>query len=241
MSSQNTMGRRRFLVVSSTGALATAVLGPQLFGNTLIGATPRRIAVGYAPLEEKSAVMAASSVGTADGAFISRGARVLVSGASGLASEPRGRRAVELVAHYSYFDGAERKTTPFHAWAGSRSTGVQGSPAAFTFPVDEVQKISFTVSAETGAPAGAASRRDALTIDSTERVDLPLVLSLQREPGSFELVRGFYVVVPIFEGDSDPRWSSYSLSQREGRWTLVDGEERVAPFEHFVLRIDYAA
>lgn len=240
MSNRQTMGRRQFLVVSSTGAVATAVLGPKLFANALT-TSPRHLAVGYAPLEADVAVAAASSINSVDGGFIGRGARIVVSGASGAAAEPRGRRGVELLAHYSYFDGAERKTTPFRAWGCSRVTGCQGSPTAFTFPVDEVQKISFTVSAESGAPAKSIHRRDALTLDTTEKTELPLSLSLQDEAGSHRLVRGFYVVVPMFDGDSQPRWSSYVLREMEGRWTLVDAAGSVASFEHFVLRIDYAS
>jgi hypothetical protein len=240
MSNRQTMGRRQFLVVSSTGAVATAVLGPKLFANALT-TSPRHLAVGYAPLEADAAVAAASTINSVDGGFIGRGARIVVSGASGTSAEPRGRRGVELLAHYSYFDGAERKTTPFHAWGCSRVTGCQGSPTSFTFPVDEVQKISFTVSAESGAPAKSIQRREALALDTTQRTELPLSLSLQDEAGSHRLVRGFYIVVPMFDGDSQPRWSSYVLREVEGRWTLVDSSGSVASFEHFVLRIDYAS
>jgi hypothetical protein len=242
MSDANTIGRRQFLVYSSTGALATAVLGPKLFADVLNSA-PRRLAVGYAAFGENAAVSSASSLTTVDGGFIGRGARISVSGSSGAGQNPRSRRTVELLAHYSYLDGAERKTTPFRAWGCSRVTGCQGSPTSFLFPVDEVQKISFTVSAESGTPsaaaAGPATRREALVPEGTKSTELPVVLSLQGEAGTFKLARGFYVVVPIFEGDSDPRWSAYSMRQVEGRWSLVDGAGAVAPFEHFVLRIDY--
>lgn len=183
---------------------------------------------------------AASHIPAADGGFIGRGARITASGASGASAEPRARRAVELLTHFSYFDGAERRSTPFRAWGCSRLTGCQGNSVSFTVPVDDVQKISFTVGAETGAPEGAASRRDAIVGAVTESTALPLTLSVQDEPSALRLARGFYVVVPMFEGDAEPSWSAWTLRIVEGRWTLVDGNGAAAPFEHFVLRIDYA-
>ena len=49
------------------------------------------------------------------------------------------------------------------------------------------------------------------------------------------------VVVPMFPGDSDPRWSAWTIRTVEGRFALVDATGEVAPFEHLVLRVDYAA
>jgi hypothetical protein len=239
MSNRQLIGRRQFLIFSSTCAVAAATMGPRLFGGELT-TQPKRLAVGFAAFEENAAVVAASSIPAGDGGFIGRGARIVASGASGASADPRARRAVELLAHYSYLDGAERRSTPFRAWACNRVTGCQGNSVGFTVPVDEVQKIVFTVGVETGAPEGSASRRAALTIDATESTPLPLVLTLQDEPGAVKLTRGFYVIVPMFDGDSDPRWGAWTLRIVEGRWSLVDGEGNTAPFEHFVLRVDYA-
>lgn len=239
MSNRYIMGRRQFLRVSTASAVATAVLGPKLFAAERAGA-PRRLAVGYASFDEPR-LASAAYISSADGGFIGRGARVTVNRASGLARSPLERRGVELRAHFSYFDGAERKSTPFTAWGSSRASGAQGSGAAFTYPVDEVQKISFTLHAESGAPAGAATRRDAMAGDATVATELPLVLSLQNEAGSLKLARGFYVVVPLFENDAEPNWSAFTMGEYEGRRALLDADGKVAPFEHLVLAIDYAA
>jgi hypothetical protein len=241
MSNRQLMGRREFLVLSSTCAVAAATVGPKLFAGET--ATPNRLAVGFKSFDREFAV-AASEIPAGDGAFIGRGARVTASGASGASADPRGRRAVELVAHFSYFDGADRKTAPFSAWGCSRVTGCQGVPVGFTVPVDEVQKIVLSVGVERGAPAAQTStRRTALGIGAadTQAPALPLVLTLQNEEGAFRLARGYYVVVPMFAGESDPRWSSWTVRAVDGRFALVDGEGNVAPFEHIVLRVDYAA
>jgi hypothetical protein len=239
MPNRQLIGRRQFLIVSSTCAVAAATVGPKLFASER-ASQPKRLAVGFATLEEP-AVFDAARVPAGDGRFIGRGARIVASGASGASADPRLRRGVELLAHYSYFEGAERLSTPFVAWACSRATGCQGNGVGFTVPVDDVQKIVFTIGVETGRPAGAASRRDTFSLEATESVPLPLTLSLQNEPGSVKLARGYYVVVPMFENDSDPRWSAWQLGTAGGRRALVDGDGNVAPFEHFVLKVDYAS
>ena len=239
MSNRHLIGRRKFLLVSSTCAVAAATVGPKLFagGNA---SSPKRLAVGFATLDEPTVVDARRGP-AADGEFIGRGARIVASGASGASGDFRQRRAVEMLAHYPYFDGAELVSVPFVAWAGSRNTGCQGNGVGFNVPVDVVRKIDFTLGIETGAPSGSPSRRDALTLGTTERVPLDLTLSLQNEPGAVTLARGHYVVVPMFERDSDPRWSAWQLGTVGGRRALVDAEGNAAPFEHFVLRVDYAS
>jgi hypothetical protein len=232
------MGRREFLVLSSTVAAATAAVGPKLFAAETVA--PKRLAVGYVPSDDGASVVAASSIPAGDGRFIGTGARVTVSGASGAATDPRHRRAVDLLVNYSYWDGATRKEAPFRAWAcsGSGTTACQGSPVKFTVPVDEVQKISFSVGVERAGHALRPGRDEgpAELGDGT----LPVTLSMLSDPASIKLVRGFYVIVPLFDGDAEPRWSAYTLQQREGRWALHDRDGNVAPFEHFVLRVDYA-
>lgn len=239
MSNRHLIGRRQFVMLSSTCAVAAATMGPKLFARE-IARQPKRLAVGFATFEENTAVFSAAGIPAGDGGFIGRGARIVASGASGASADPRERRAVDLVAHYSYLDGAERRVAPFRAWGCSRTTGCQGNSVGFNVPVDDVQKIQFTVGLETGTPEGSSSRRSALALDVIESTPLPLTLSLQDEQGSLKLARGFYVIVPMFDGDSEPRWSAWSLRTVGGRWTLVDGEGNSAPFEHFVLRVDYA-
>ena len=238
MSDQSGIGRREFLVLSATGALATATFGPKLFAG--VTAVPKRLAVGYAPSDDGAALVPASSIPSGDGAFIRHGARIAVSGASGVANDPRQRRAVDLLVNYSYWDGAQRKEAPFRAWACSRATGCQGNPVKFTVPVDEVQKISFSVGVERGEVA-VAKRSDGGAPPIAGDDALPVTLSLLSDPSSLKLVRGFYVIVPLFDDDSEPRWSAYTLDRRDGRWALHDRDGNVAPFEHFVLQINYAA
>lgn len=234
------IGRRQFLIGSSACAVAAAVVGPKLFAGEA-GAPPRRLAVGFAPIDEATDVMAAAAIPAADGGFIGRGARISASGSSGASADPIARRAVELVAHYSYFDGAERREAPFRAWGCSRHSGAQGSPISFTVPVDEQQRIAFSVETERGVPAGgAATRRDSLFSKTTESATLPVTLSLQNEPNAFKLARGTYVIVPLFDGDSEPDWRGFELRARNGRVALHDRAGDVAPFDHFVLRVDYA-
>jgi hypothetical protein len=236
MPSRQLIGRRHFLKVTSTCAVVAATVGPELFAGVTV-TQPKRLAVGFVPFEENAPAVDARSIPAGDGRFIGRGARIVASGASGASDVPRDRRAVELIAHYSYLDGAERRTAPYVAWACSRVTGCQGNGVGFTVPVDEVQKLVFTVGIETGPPRGAASRREALLIDATESTPLPLTLSLQNEPGTIRLTRGYYVIVPMFEQDAEPRWPAWQL---DGSRTLLDRNGKPAPFEYFVLKIDYA-
>ncbi|MEO8379805.1 MAG: hypothetical protein ABI779_09095 [Acidobacteriota bacterium] len=233
------MGRRQFLAVSSTFAIAAAV-APKLFGAEIL--TPlKRLAVGFARFDEDATLIAAAGIPAGDGAFIGRGARITASGASGASVDPRQRRGVELLTHYSYLDGAERREAPFTAWACSRSTGCQGNSVGFNVPVDEVQRLRFSVIVESGADAAPkTSRRRAIGGAPVQSQDMPVTLSLLSEPGAIKLVRGFYVIVPLFENDSEPRWSAFQVRRVDGRLALVDAGGNAAPFEHFVLRIDYA-
>lgn len=235
-SNRHHIGRRQFLIYSSTAAVAAATAGPRLLAAEV--ALPKRLAVGYAAFQDNAVLTPAAAIPSGDGAFIGRGARITVSGASGASAVPRERRAVELLAHYSYFDGAERRVAPFVAWASSRVTGCQGNGVGFTVPVDEVQKIVFTLGVASQPTMFSKRRAAARGSDSTA---IPFTLSLQNEEGAVRLVRGNYVIVPLFDGDSDPRWSQWTVRVVDGRRTLVDVDGRTAPFEHFVLGVDYAA
>lgn len=230
------IGRRQFLIYSSTAAVAAATAGPRLLAAE--SALPRRLAVGYAPFSDNTVLISAAAIPASDGTFIGRGARITASGASGASTVPRERRAVELIAHYSYFDGAQRRVAPFVVWASSRVTGCQGNGVGFTVPVDEVQKIVFTVGVASQPSVFSKRRAAARGSDSTA---IPLTLSLQNEEGALRLARGNYAIVPLFDGDADPRWSQWTVRVVDGRRSLVDVAGRTAPFEHFVLGVDYAA
>jgi len=229
------VGRRQFIATSAMAVAATA-LSPKLFAGEATSIA-RRVAVGYAPIDDAAAVIAAASIPAGDGGFIGRGARISVSGVSGASEDPKSRRTVELLVNYSYLDGSVRREAPFRAWACSRATGCQGNPVNFTVPVDEVQRISFSVVVERADQPTAASpmgRRE------PAEEPLPLALTLMSGAGTLKLVRGFYVLVPLFGNEREPAWPLYHLAQLEGRWSLHNQFENPAPFEHFVLRIDYA-
>ena len=232
------VGRRQFLVTSSA-ALAVAAVVPKLFAGEIVAA--KRLAVGFARFDDAAPVMAAASIPAADGAFIGRGARLSISGVSGVPADPRARRVVELLVNYSYLDGAERREAPYRAWACNRQTACQGAPVSFNVPVDEVQKISISVGVENGnrQPGAPVSRRRVAAESAARDEGFPVALTLLSGDG-VKLVRGFYVIVPMSDGDSEPRWTHYHLEQAEGRWALHDDNKQLAPFEHFVLRIDYA-
>jgi hypothetical protein len=234
------IGRRDFLVLSSACALATAAVGPKLFAGETVPA--KRLAIGFARFEHAAAVMAAASIPAGEGAFIGRGARVSLSGVSGAPADPRARRAVELLVHYSYLAGAERRDAPFRAWACSRDTGCQGNGVNFTVPVDEMQKITFSVLVERGnrRPGTPLTLRGAAAgADTRDDEGLPVALTLLSGKG-FKLVRGYYIIVPLFDDDGEPNWPAYHLEQLDGRWALHDRSGEPVNFEHFVLRIDYA-
>ncbi len=232
------IGRREFLLLSSTCALA-AVVGTKVFGAEAVS-QPARVAVGFAPFDEGAIVSAASDVLAPDGGFISRGARVSISGASGAFGDPAVRRMVGLKAQYSYFEGAQESVAPFHAWGCSRATGCQGSPVSFTVPVDVTQKLSFRVVVETGSPAGSPTSRRRAIGGGAVTEELELELSL-RSDAPFKLDRGYYVLVPLIDGESLPQWSRFELRSVGGRWALHDHDGNAVSFEHFVLRIDYAS
>jgi len=234
------MGRRQFLVVSSTCAVAAAV-APRLFGGEP-AVRPKRLAVGFARFEESSTLIPASGIPAGDGAFIGQGARITASGASGAAADPRLRRGVELLAHFSYLEGATLRDAPFRAWACNRDTGCQGNTVGFNVPVDEQQSIRFSVVVESGAakPVSRTSRRRAIGGNPMQSEEMSVRLTLLSEPGAIKLVRGHYVIVPLFEHDSEPRWSNWRVQRVDGRMALVDGNDTAASFEHFVLGVDYA-
>lgn len=231
-------GRRNFLKLSSV-AIATAAVAPRVFAGAVAGEQPNGVAVGFVALDRTdSPLVSANSIPSSDGAFIGRGARVSVLSAGQAA---KGRRVAELCAVYSYFDGASLQQAPFCAGAMGRAAGAKLKVGNFEVPVDLSQKLSFTVTGERAVAApGVATARFNRTEDTTvEKSVLPVTFALANEAGAFALARGFYVIAPMYAGDDQPRWSSYSLRQDGGSWSLVGRDGEPAPFEHFVIRIDY--
>lgn len=241
MSSRHLVGRRQFLIASSTAFAAAATLGPQVLAASA-APKPTRLAVGFAHTDRPSEVIAATSIFATDGGFIGSDARVTVSGASGTAKDSHSRRVVDLQVHHSYFDGARQRVAPFIAWGSSRMTGDQGQSVSFTVPIADTQSLIMTVSAEAGpAPGSATSRRRAVGAAggaTSAATSLPLVFGLSHD-APLKLTRGFFVVVPLFAEEAEPNWSEYRLERVRGRWALV-GWNEVASFEHLVLQIDHA-
>jgi hypothetical protein len=232
------VGRRQFLVTASTSAVAAAVLGPHVFAAKAAPAPIRRLAVGIAREGGPMALASASSIPSSDGMFISTGARVMLTGASGAPETPAKRRMVQLLTNFTYFQGAAEKSAPFHSWGASRITGEQGPPTRFTVPVDAPQSISLTVVVESGDSATDGPQRK--TGGSTVLTALPLLLSVRNAPSALPLVRGSYVVVPLFDAETEPDWTRYEISMVNGHWTVVDRSHRIAPFEHLVVNVTYA-
>ena len=232
------LGRREFLIASSVGTLGAVMVGPHLFAVS--AASPKSLAVGFASFDDEARIVPASEVPAGDAGFIGRGARIAASGVSGALDRPDARRAVELLAYFGYFEGAERREAPFRVWANSRVTGCQGNSLSFTVPVDE-QRIHLRVGVESGSVGNSLqSRRRAMGGNPTQSESLPLMLTVASDPDVLKLVRGSYVIAPLFENDSQPRWSEWQLGRVDGRMSLVGSDGSAAGFEHFVLRIDYA-
>jgi hypothetical protein len=222
------------------------VLGPRLFASE--AGPSKRLAVGFVNyLFDKSnlngldVVPASDIIGT-DGRFISRGARVSVVSTGRAEADPRHRRAVELNVNFSYLDGAQRRTAPFHAWTYDRTTGDSGNPISFFVPLDDEQQIRMTVGTEISVAAAPGKRRAAAAAPTTSTDLLPFTLSAKNDLDSIAIARGYYILVPLVEGQSDPNWSAYKLWYRNGHWGLHEGTDlHAAEVEHLVLRLSYGS
>jgi hypothetical protein len=239
-SRHNGMHRRDFLRASAC-AVATAAVGPQLLAGV---GQPKLMVAGFAPLELPAGtgipaanVVDARRAPAADAAFTRHGARISAFGLSGAGT--RDRRAVDFLTHYAVGSGRDRSLVPFFAWAGGGN-----APVSFHVPVDEEQRIRFSVTAKMPAvqAQGDASRRGlfARRAKALEPRGIPVELSLRNDGSALPLSRGFYIIVPVYDGQSAPDFSSYSLQAVEGGYALHRAG-RVADFEHFVVRVDYAA
>jgi hypothetical protein len=237
MSNRFLIDRREFLIASGTAVAAATVAGPQLFAGSEV--SQQRLAVGYAPFHAEASVVPATSVSFGDGGFIGRGAQVTVSGVSGASKTHGERRTVELLVNHSYREGADRLVAPYLAWASSRMTGDQGNTVRFVVPVDDPQALSLSVRTESGAlPGSPTSRRRAVSAAGSDTVLTPIELGIQND-AQIKLTPGYYVIVPVLPGEAEPDWSSYHVAQLNGRSALI-GWSEVAPFEHLVLRVQYA-
>jgi hypothetical protein len=143
-------------------------------------------------------------------------------------------------ANFAYFDGAERRMAPFHAWTYDRTTGDAGNSISFFVPVDEEQQIRMSVGTEISVPPASGKHRAAAVGPAASKDLLPFTLSLKNDPDSYRLVRGYFILVPLADGQREPAWDSYKLWYRNGHWALHEGRDLTpATMEHLVLRVSY--
>jgi hypothetical protein len=237
-------GRREFLKVS-TCALAAVTVAPQTFAGLV--AQPKVMVAGYSPLDIESADVSIigsnitdAARASADRAFLRLDARVSAFGLSG--GNRWDLRARDLTTHYAIGRGRERQLVPFHTWISSGRPD-DARPVSFIVPIDEEQRINFTVSAMTRRDQSSSGRGAGSGSSAPEPTAIPVGLSLGGERDTFPLSRGFYIIVPVYDGQTPPSWDSYMLRRTSGGWALFElggADARPAAFEHFVVRVDYA-
>ncbi|HUP63457.1 MAG TPA: hypothetical protein VNA69_23935 [Thermoanaerobaculia bacterium] len=213
------------------------MVGPELLAGQQ--APPRSIATGFAPFDFDPAgpgdvelwLTPAERIGAADRAFLRHGARISMYGVSG--GEARSRGSLAFDVHYTVSEGGVRREVLFHAWAGG------GGPIRFVVPLDHEDRIRFSVTAV--MPASQTRRRSrGVNRGKTQTSPSALALELSLD-GPIRLQRGFYVIVPLLDGQSAPGWWEYAVRKVNGRWGVYSVAGTPAPFEHFVVRVDHAA
>ena len=260
------MGRREFIVLTSTTALAAAAFGKDLLPQpAAASATAREFSLGYVEPNASLAgtgrgltpnVMSVASVSSGDGNFIENGAKVSIRGYNVMPKSPNGRVHMQLIAQY--LEGGTRRVDPYIAWRYSRSAG-PASPVSFLVPVDQDQNLHllFTSDSEASiarkaAQAGQAgdgvSRRDVLTgasaAASLEAGNEPgaITLTLMSGNSNPKLRRGYYVISPVGDGVNEPDWSRYELRTTDNGMKLFESsnfDAGPAQLEYLILYIDY--
>src|ERR1051326_8626232 len=93
------LGRREFLLLTSSCAAATLALGPNLFAGAL--SSQRDIAIGFLPIEaltggrdNLAAIVSADSIPSSDGLFLRHGVRVRMAGVA--VGNDRDRKSTRL-------------------------------------------------------------------------------------------------------------------------------------------------
>jgi hypothetical protein len=259
------MGRREFIVLTSTTALAAAAFGQELLTqkSSSVGAV-REYSLGY--VEPKASlggtpgrgltpnVMSVDGVTSGDGAFINQGAKVSIRGYNVLPKSPTGRLSMQLVVQFR--ENGSSRVDPFTAWSYTRKTG-GASPVSFLVPVDQDQRLHLLFSSDSevslarkqaAQPGAPITRRDLLS-DASAAADLEsgadpgaITLTLLSEKGTPKLQRGYYLISPVGDGVSEPDWSRYELRKTDNGLKLfaLDGfDAGPADLEYLVLYIDY--
>jgi len=231
------LGRREFLVLTSSCAAATLALGPNLFAGVL--SSQRDVAIGFLPIEavtnasdNRAGILSADAIPSSDGSFLSHGVRVRMAG---VAVGNDSRRTITFQSHY-VVDGATDAAVDVYRF--ERTTRMMGGLADFGMPIDVDQRLRFSL---TTAASHAPVHRD--KDEAEPRQTVPVTFSLLSEPDVVRLTRGYYVIVPLHDGAAAPRWSAMTLRVKDGKVLLHEmrnGGLQPVDREHFVLRMDYA-
>jgi hypothetical protein len=265
------MGRREFIVLTSTTALAAAAFGKDLLPQpAAASASGREFSLGYvdpgASLKGTGRgvtpnVMSAASVTSGDGNFLSNGVKVSVRGYNVMPGSPTGRVQMQLIVQY--FEGGTNRVDPFVAWRYSKTSG-GASPVSFLVPVDQDQKLHFLFNSDSeaslarkAAQAGkngqvgdGVSRRDIISgasaAASLEAGSDPGAVTLTMLSGKSDpkLRRGYYILSPVGDGVSEPDWSRYELRTTDNGMKLFETnnfDAGPAKLEYLILYIDYFA
>ena len=234
------LGRREFLLLTSSCAAATLALGPNLFAGVL--SSDRQLAVGYAPMgaigsDELFALASADALNSSDGYFLRKGVHVKLAG-FGLGDESR--RTLVFRPHY-IIDGST--DVPVDAWRFTRSTSAAGGRVSFVMPIEVDQRLRFSLL--TGPRNLPVAHRRAIGAPAAPDAEqsLDITFSLLNESDVVKLMRGYYVIVPLYDGAAAPRWNATTLRIHDGNvlmHEMRDGIAQPVQREHFVLRFDYA-
>src|ERR1043165_5347073 len=189
--SREGLGRREFLVLTSSCAAATLALGPNLFASAL--ASKRDIAIGLLPIEDVSgassrlaSLRSADSILSGDGSFLSHGARVRMAGVA--IGNNDSRRTITFQSLYAVNGVSDDAVDSRNGHAAvdvyryERNTRMMGGLGEFGMPVDVDQRLRFSL---TTAALNAPARRG--ETDLEQRQTLPVTLSLSSEPDTVRL------------------------------------------------------
>lgn len=258
------IGRREFLVLTSSTALAAMAFGQDLvpsFGRT--SAASRGFSVGYAEpdaLERagdrfSANLVAAESVTSADGSFLRKGARFFVRTCN--IGSAAGSGAVELQALYSVRTGAAVEKIPYGVFSYSKKKGAISASSAvkFTIPVDDDYRVRLLLNVKpendeaTAASSAAVSRRNLLSTAQSNALEAgaepqAIDFTLNSDGGFTKLRRGFFVIAPLLAGQDAPRWERMQIRNDDKRTpTLFDGsgfDVHRADFDYVIFSVDYA-
>jgi hypothetical protein len=254
--SKQGIGRREFLVVTSTTAIAAMAFGQDLIGvPSLKAASGSNFALGF--VDPEAVIDGASSrfvanVGSADrltqsdGALIRGGARLTIRSSHVSDKSANAPSGMQLIVQYVTSSDGTRRTFPFTAWSYSKTSGTS-SPVRFVVPVDQEQTIRLLLATSyDGQASSAVSRRNLLqTASAVESAADPDVinLSLLSGSGGAKLRTGHYIIVPTRNGASAPDWANVSLRNDEGLKLVTNSGFTVAPvdFDYVIVTIDMAS